>query len=186
MVFENSDPDSASPELTPVPRGGEIPEEPIEAESIRTGVGKGRVAYVPSVTPGSVKPPASKMSSRYWKLPVNWKELIAAVRWAAAERLSVEVMAPTTVAMELMVQKPTGNLLLHLLNYDEKQTPVVTDIEVNLQIPEGKAVQQIQMLTPDGNEQSLLEHTFEGGRAKFVAPRLRVYNLLIIQLKEIS
>lgn len=163
-------------------RGGGIPEEPIEGGSIRAGAGKGRVAYIPSIKPGREKPPASKMSSQYWKLPVNWKELIAAVRWAATERLSVEVKAPTTVAMELMVQKQTSNLLLHLLNYDEVQTPVVTDIEVSLEIPNGKTVQQIQLLTPDANEQSILEYTFERGRARFVVPRLRVYNLLIIQL----
>jgi hypothetical protein len=165
-------------------RGGGIPEDPVEAGLIHTRVGKGRAAYVPSVKPASVKPPASKMSSRYWKLPVNWKELIAAVQWAAAEKLSVEVKAPPTVAIELMVQKQTGNLLLHLVNYDEKQTPVVTNIAVSLQIPEGKTVQQIQMLTPDGNERSLLKHAFERGRDRFVVPRLHVYNLLIIQLKE--
>ena len=167
-------------------RGGGMPEEAIESHPIHAEAGKGRVAYIPSIIPSIEKPAASPMLSSYWKLPVNWRELIAAVRWVARDDLSLDVNAPITVTAELMHQNQANNLVLHLLNYNAAESPLINDIEVSVKVPEGSVVRQVMLLTPDGNERSLLEHTLEHGRAKFVVPRLRVYNLLIIELKEIG
>jgi Beta-galactosidase trimerisation domain len=165
-------------------RGGGIPEEAIKANPTREQVGKGRVAYMPQVEASIKKPSTSKMSSKYWKLPVNWKELITAVQWTAGDDLSLEVKAPTTVTAELMHQRSTGNLIVHLLNYNVAQVSQVTDIEVTVRIPEGRRVQNVMLLTPDGNKRSVLNHVFKDGRDRFVVPRLHVYNLLVVQLRK--
>ena len=38
--------------------------------------GKGRVVYIPEIQPSIPKPLTVAMTSQYWKLPVNWKELL--------------------------------------------------------------------------------------------------------------
>jgi hypothetical protein len=165
-------------------RGGEMPEEPIMANPVREQIGRGRVAYLPLIEPSVKKPTTSRMSSQYWKLPVNWTELIAAVQWAAGDDLSLDVKAPMAVTAELMHQTSSEDLLVHLLNYDVAKIPVVTDIEVTVKIPEGRKVQHVILLTPDGNERSVLDYIFRNGRARFIVPRLHVYNLLVVQLRK--
>src|SRR5439155_1632041 len=64
--------------------GAREPEETLKIATIRRQAGQGRVVYIPEVKPGVPKPAAARMTSEYWKLPVNWKELIDDVRWACA------------------------------------------------------------------------------------------------------
>src|SRR5690606_29951188 len=42
--------------------------------------GKGRVVYLPSVKPAIEKPAAAPMTSQYWKLALNHKDIIQSVR----------------------------------------------------------------------------------------------------------
>jgi hypothetical protein len=146
-------------------------------------VGRGRVVYVPEVRPAVKKPPAVPMTSAYWKLPVNEEELMEAVRWASGQRLSLEVKAPRTVTAELMEQKQKGELVLHLLNYNVVRTPSVANIDVSLQIPLGKKVKSISLLSPDEKTFVTLPVTARDGRAGFVVPRLHTYDLVVIQLE---
>ena len=103
----------------------------------KNNIGKGRVVYIPGVQPSIPKPPAVAMSSRYWKLPVNWKELIESVQWASVNNLSVSVEAPLTVTMELTQKEDKSALMLHLVNYDLKKLPI-QNIKVDVQVPDGK------------------------------------------------
>ncbi|PYV26100.1 MAG: hypothetical protein DMG24_07820 [Acidobacteria bacterium] len=103
--------------------GAREPEETLKIATIRRQAGQGRVVYIPEVKPGVPKPAAARMTSEYWKLPVNWKELIDDVRWAAGGRLSLEVTAPPTVVAELAHQKQKDELIVHLVNYDVARIP---------------------------------------------------------------
>ena len=123
------------------------------------------------------------MTSAYWKLPVNYEELIAGVKWAAGGRLSLEVKAPPTVAAELLEQKQKGELLVHLLNYDVERTSSVADIEVSVELPRGRKVKSASLLSPDEAEAQNLPVTLRDGRGEFVVPRLQTYDLAVIQLE---
>jgi hypothetical protein len=163
--------------------GASEPENLLKTGPIRNVVGPGRVVYLPEVKPAVEKPPTAPMTSDYWKLPVNQEELVEAVKWAAGQRMSLEVKAPLTVTAELMEQRQRVELLLHLLNYDAERTPSVVNIDVSLRLPQGKKVKNVSLLSPDGEASAALPVTAKDGRADFVVPRLETYDLLVIQLE---
>jgi hypothetical protein len=164
-------------------RGPGEPEELSKIGPVRNLFGRGRVVYFPEVKPAVEKPPTAPMTSVYWKLPVNEEELIEAVRWAAGQPLSLEVKAPPTVTAELMERQAKAELLLHLLNYNSARTPSVADIDVSLQLPQGKKVRNISLLSPDGETAGSLPVTVREGSAAFLVPRLQTYDLVVIQLE---
>lgn len=163
--------------------GARTPEDLLKISPVRNPVARGRVAYIPEVKPSIEKPPSARMTSEYWKLPVNWKELVDSVKWAAGGRLSLEVTGPLTVVTELMEQKQKSKMLVHLLNYNVAQTPSVRNIEVSLQIPEGKNVSKVSLLSPDGKHTQSLAAAETNGRVNFTVPRLGTYSLAVIQLE---
>jgi hypothetical protein len=163
--------------------GPRTPEDLLRISPVRTPVGRGRVAYIPEVKPSVEKPPSARMTSEYWKLPANWKALVDSVKWAAGGRLSLEVTAPLTVVTELMEMKQKRKMLLHLLNYNVRQTPSVRNVEVNLQIPEKEKLRKVSLLSPDADTAQSFAGTIKNGRVSFTVPRLETYSLAVIQLE---
>lgn len=163
-------------------RGRAAPNEPLNTGVVRNHYRSGRAVYVPEVKPAIEKPRAARMTSQYWKLPVNWQELVEAVRWAANGRLSLEVNAPLTVVAEVTEQKQEGKLLVHFLNYDVARVPNVRDIAADLAVPEGKTVKGVSLLTPDGPGRPDLPYNFRNGRVTFTVPALETYTLVAVRL----
>jgi len=157
------------------------PEELLKVPLVRNQIGKGRAVYVAAVQPSILKPPAQRMTSEYWKLPVNWEELIEAVRWAVGGHLSLQVHAPLTVVAEVTEQRQEGKIMVHLLNYETARTPQVNDIGVSLEMPRGKKVTQVALLSPD--EQGVLSPSFSvrDGQIWFTVPRLKTYTVAVIR-----
>jgi len=165
-------------------RGARSEEGLLDTAPVRSQHGKGRVVYIPDVKPAVEKPPAAPMTSRYWKLPANWRDLISAVRWAAGDSFSIEVKAPLTVTAELMAQPNQSRLLVHLVNYDAERNPKVTGIEVSLSVPEGKKLGQAMMLSPDEEKPLPMPVSMRGGRAVIVVPRLQTYGLIVAPIMQ--
>src|SRR3989441_3765774 len=163
--------------------GAHAPEEILKLAAIRRQVGQGRVVYIPQVKPAIPKPPTERMTSQYWKLPVNWRELIDAVRWAAGGRLSLQVTAAPTVVTELVEQKEKDELIVHLLNYDVAKNPSVQDIAVDLRIPGVKKVMKVSLISPDEDNTLSLHYSPKNGGISFIVPRLKTYSLAIVQLQ---
>jgi hypothetical protein len=160
-------------------------EKDLQTNPVQRRVGKGRVTYIPSVKPAIEKPPAAQMSSRYWKLPVNWKELVEGVRWAAAGRLSLEVNSPGTMAVvaELMEQPARSRRLVHLVNYAGPQGKLVTNVDVAVELPSGKRVRQVTLISPDTPESHNVPVRMEEGRVHFTVPRLDTYSIGILEME---
>ena len=169
----------------PAWRGPREPEEDLAIAPVRNRIGRGRITYIPSVKPAIEKPRAGRMSSRYWKLPLNWKELIDGVKWAAASRLSLEVNAPDTLAVvaELMEQPGKDRRLVHLVNYAGPQGKTVSNVDVAVELPEGKRIRGITFLSPDGSESRKVSGRVEQGSVHFTVPRLDTYTLAILDLE---
>ncbi|HUX10958.1 MAG TPA: hypothetical protein VMW51_09970, partial [Terriglobia bacterium] len=165
-------------------RGPRAPEQDLEMAPLQNRIGQGRVTYIPAVRPAMEKPPAAAMSSKYWKLPLNWKELIDGVRWAAG-RLSLEVKAPETAAVvaELMDQPGKGRRLVHLINFAGPQGDPVSNVEVAVEVPEGKESGRVTLLTPDGGQSRTVAGRTEAGRVHFAVPQLHTYTLAILELE---
>jgi hypothetical protein len=148
---------------------------------IRNGVAKGRVVYIPEVKPSIPRPPGEPMTSKYWKLPVNWAELIDSVRWAAGRGLSLEVQAPLTVTAELLHQKEAGALALHLINYDAARHPSVKDIRVRLDARKIGNVKQVSLHSPDVEEVHSLPFLETEGQVRFSVPSLETYSIVTVR-----
>ena len=130
-------------------RGAHMPEAILPGGPVRSEFGRGRVTYIPQIKASIPKPRSVSMTSQYWKLPVNSQEIVDEVRWAAGGEFSLEVEAPPTVTSELLEQKGTGMLFVHLLNYDDERNAQVGNVRVKLRIPEGKQVKAIEVISPD-------------------------------------
>jgi hypothetical protein len=156
----------------------------IEAPSsapVKRLAGKGRVVYLPSIVRATEPPSPSltyRFSNEHWKLPRNSPELVAAVNWAADDRLTLTVQAPLSVAAELVEQKSSGNWLLHLVNFDF--TRPVDNVIVNLRLPEGRMVKEMAAETPDGPATLSLRAALSEGVVSLQISRLKVYSLVRI------
>ena len=164
----------------PAYAGGRAPERIAGTTPVRNELGEGRIVYIPQVQPAMEKPPNAAMTSQYWKLPVNWHELIDAVKWAAGGELSLEVQAPPHVAAELIDQK--SRVLVHLLNYAAERGPVSGKIAVSVAIPQGRKVVTAYLISPDHAVESL-EVAMRDNRAQFAAPRLDTYGVAVLELQ---
>jgi len=148
---------------------------------IRNSVQRGRVVYIPHVKPSIEKPTGLPMSSRYWKLPLNWQELVDAVRWASGDQLSLEVKAPLTVATNLSILRSSGAFLVHLVNYDVEGMPKVENVEVSLLVPGSEKMNQISVFSPDTDEVQPLPPITRSGRLGFVVPSLNTYSVVEVR-----
>lgn len=84
--------------------------------------------------------------------------------------------------MEHTQKKDNSALLLHLLNFDTK-VPLLKDIKVNIQVPEGKKVTNVTILTPDGRNDETLQYKESGQSILFEVPQLSVYDLVVMKLE---
>jgi hypothetical protein len=166
----------------PVWHGTRSPEDILSIPVQKKQVGKGRVVYIPEVKPAIPKPTTLAMTSQYWKLPVNLKELIESVQWVAGNSLSVNIEAPLTVTMELTQKEDKSALILHLVNFDSKPQPL-KNIKVDVQVPEGKKVTKITVLTPDGRVNDNLQFKENGKRIVYTVPQLSIYDLVVMKLE---
>ena len=116
-------------------------EQELEIPPVQNLIGQGRVSYIPEIKPAIPKPPAVRMTYQYWKLPLNWEDLIDQVRWAAGGKFSLEVDAPETLAVvaEPVLQPGQPRRMVHLLNYDSPRGPAVSNVKVEMELPSGAA-----------------------------------------------
>lgn len=157
----------------------------LEIPPVQRRVGRGRVSYIAAIKPAIPKPPAVWMTRQYWKLPLNWQELIGQVRWAAGGKLSLEVDAPDTLALvaELTEQPAVNRRIAHLLNYAAPNGVEVSNVGVEVELPQGKRVQQVTLRSPDGEGPIAIPSQTSQDRARFTVPHLRTYTLAIIQME---
>ncbi len=161
----------------------EIPESVLNMEILRKQIGKGRLVYIPEIKPVIVKPPIVAMSQQYWKLPLNWQDLISSVKWAMNDDLSVKISAPLAVTIELTQNLNKNVLMLHLLNYAVENRPVLKNIDVTLKIPAGKKIENVEILSPDREKITRLKYKSTKNRIHFQIPRLEIYNMIVVKLQ---
>lgn len=173
-------------------RGGERNENEedreLEIPPVQNQVGQGRVSYIPAIKPVIPKPPAVRMTYQYWKLPLNWEDLIGQVRWAAGGKFSLEVEAQETLAVvaEPVLQGGQQRRMVHLLNYDSRGA-AVSNVKVEMELGSGARVPQVRLLTPDGEGAEVtVPSQLENGRVRFAVPRLDTYTLAIIDWESSS
>ena len=111
--------------------------------------------------------------------------MVEQVRWAAGGKFTLEVEAPETLAVtaEQQEQAEQNRRIVHLVNYAAPQGKTVSNVKVEVELPEDKGVRQVTLLTPDGEGKKTVPSQLAGGRARFTVPRLETYTLAIIEME---
>jgi len=171
------------PVTAPEWRGPGVPEQILPGGPVRNEFGRGRVTYIPAIQPALPKPHTQRMLSNYWKLPVNWKELVAELRWAAGGQFSLEMKAPPTVTEELLEQSSTNTLLVHLLNYAAQRQPDVRGIELKLRLPGARKVKAVEVVSPDQPAAQSPMYAVDGQTLAITVPRLETYSVVMVKMQ---
>lgn len=157
-------------------------EQLLDMIPVKNIINDGRVVYLPEIIPSIVKPSGAGMTNQFWKLPKNNEAILESVKWAAKEKLSLIVKAPVYVTAELTQSIDKSKIMLHLINFNNKKNTIVTNIEVSIEIPEGKIPQQVNLLSPDIKEISSIKFEVLNGRIKYTVPQLDTYNLVVMEM----
>ena len=153
---------------------------------VRRQVENGRVVYIPEIEPTVAKPTAVPMTSEFWQLPQNEQELVDAVSWAAGGQTLLDTDAASTTVLELLVQRESGNLFLHMINYDAARVPSVGPVKVAVRVAGEKSFGQVTVMSPDRGSDVVIPHKVASGSGtgatlSFTVPKLETYNLVVIQ-----
>jgi Beta-galactosidase trimerisation domain len=145
---------------------------------------KGRIVYLAAIEPDGKTPPKGMIyaaSNAYWKLPLNHRQLVEAVKWASKESLNLSVVAPEWVAAE--VTRKADRQVVHLINYKKAANPV-QQVRVGLSSPVGRKVSRAVWYSPDDGQSSQLKVSESGGRIEMVVPELLMYGMLVIEFTD--
>lgn len=121
----------------------------------------------------------------------NEDAVAAAVRKAAGGVLS-GCDAPKTVQIHSDRQDDADRILVHLVNYDRRETgrgrredPIPAEpVRVDLRLPRQVNVAGIGFMTPEAEGETELPFEQSDGRVKFTTPEFMVYGLAVVQFGE--
>jgi hypothetical protein len=166
-------------------------QEKVESQSstpaamVRNQVGQGRVAYLPSIDfDGPLPPPEPyfTITNRFWKRPKNWQEIVDAVNWAAGDPLPFAVDGPEFLAANYTFQPMQQRYLIHLVNYDATNTPLIKDVRVRVALQGGKRLSKVAQYGPEAGDARALNIANQGGLICFTVPEVATYALIAVEL----
>ncbi len=163
--------------------GNKYPESILNMPVIKNLIGKGRVVYFPEIIPAIKKPAAEEMRSSFWKLPINFKELIKSIEWAAGTRLFLETDAPLTVTMEITEKKDHNSIMVHLINYNTEHDTILGNIRISMKINDGREVDHVEVFSPDTDKTFNVDFDVVENRIVFIIPELKNYDMAVIRMQ---
>jgi len=171
-------------------RGSEYQQSVIGEKSgpgtgIRKQIGRGKVAYIPSLTFDGALPSSEEyfsISNRFWRRPKNWKDIIEAVHWAAEDPIPFIVDGPEFLGANYTYQARNGRYFIHLVNYDAVNTPSLVDLEVRVAMPKHKEASRVSLYSPDSKEARTLNFINDEPGTKFTIPGMKNYALVAVDM----
>ncbi|HKS97312.1 MAG TPA: hypothetical protein VJV74_14415 [Terriglobia bacterium] len=148
---------------------------------VRKQVGRGRAVYIPGVKFDGPMPEAAPyfaISNRFWKLPKNWQDIVASVRWAASDEIPLKVSGPNHLVANLVEQSAQRRWIVHLVNYDPGHAPIES-IEVECRLPKGMTAKQVTLYSPDAAANQL-RFTTQVESVVFTVPEVRTYSVVAV------
>jgi hypothetical protein len=149
----------------------------------RKQAGQGRVAYVPTIQFDGEMPsplPYFEISQIFWKRPKNQGDIVDAVRWAAQNQTCFTLNGPDYLIANCTSQPKNRLFLVHLVNFNAAQVPVIPALQARVALPEQKPALKITIYSPEGSGRSL-DFRNDSSGATFAIPEMRVYALVAIQ-----
>jgi hypothetical protein len=106
---------------------------------------------------------------------------VDAVDWAARNDIALRVAGPDFLGANLVEQFEKRRRLVHLVNYNFTQVPMIENIEVRCSVPEGNPARSVRLYSPGRNGADTLIFRMEGSEAVFTVPRLNAYCVVTIE-----
>jgi hypothetical protein len=150
----------------------------------RTQAGSGRVVYVPVVEFDGPMPPIETyfaITNVFWKRPKNWKDIVEAVQWAAAEEFPITVEGPDFLVANCTIQKQDRRLLLHMVNYGSSTSPTLSEIRVRVMLPQDKVAKTATHYAPESADGRSLPLKSDHSGSEFTVPEIKDYALIALQ-----
>ena len=165
--------------------GSEEPNSP-GGPSLRE-VGRGKVSYIPEIIPPAAASSADPAASQpYWSLARNNSDLVAAVS-AVLQRvptIQLSGAGDRGVVFELVHQAHANRFVLHVINFDHANTPLLRDLAFRLTLPHGRSAVRLYSVSPDApDRKEQLTWTGEQELA-FRLPVLQIYSVVAIELAD--
>lgn len=154
---------------------------PSAKSAVRRECGKGRVVYVSEAKYDGPLPkmePYFTIGNRYWKQPGNSAELLESIRWAARGDIPLEVSGPEYLVANLVEHFDRRQRMLHLVNYNAHETPVIESVRVRMRLPGTNPAKRIDVFSPDTAPQRL-RFQATGSQASFVLSEVRTYAVVV-------
>ncbi len=115
-------------------------------------------------------------------MTLNRRDFIGAITWAAGGPLPFEIEGPEYLAANYTYQLRQQRYLIHLVNYNAMNALLLKDLEVKVELPDGKKVAQITQYGPDSENAHALRFNYDGARTRFTVPKMASYTLIAVQL----
>ena len=106
---------------------------------------------------------------------------------SVSDQARVETNGPKTLFVSPLVQRDKKRLLVHLVNYDygydgdRDWTTPVRDLNVTLQLPEGFAVSEARIITPDDVSTDGFTWAERGGTVELHVAELELWNTIVLE-----
>ncbi|HET7100483.1 MAG TPA: hypothetical protein VFJ52_04970, partial [Terriglobia bacterium] len=142
-----------------------------------------RVVYFPGIPFDGPLPKMEEyftIDNRFWKRPANWEELISEMRWAANSEMPVEISGPEFLAANLVGQPGKQREMVHLVNFNAKNTPSISAIDVVCRLPEGTTPKSVRLLRLENDSPVDLTFAAQAHGVSFTVPDMKTYAVLVI------
>ncbi len=149
----------------------------------RNQAGKGRVVYIPGVEYDGPLPEAESyfnISNRFWKRPRNWEQIVDAVRWAANDAPPLQVSGPDFLVANLVEQAARQRRLIHLVNYDARNTPTISSVAVTCALPDGKLAKDVSFYEVESDSARALSFAPGSSSVSFTIPEVKTYAVIAV------
>ena len=100
------------------------------------------------------------------------------MRWAARDDVPVRVNGPTYLVSNLVEQPGKRRMMLHLVNYDARQTKLLTELAVKLRLPDGAKSAHASVVSTDAAGTTPLRIETDATSVRFTVPRLGTYSIV--------
>ena len=180
------------PGLKGLVEGQQMPkayEERVESGAAPSGLpqrkqyGQGRVVYIPHVEfdgPLPAPEPYFDIRNHFWKRPKNWEEITEAIRWAANDDIPLQIAGPDFLVANLVEQAEKQRRLIHLVNYNAANAPVIPSVDVSCRVPKGTVVKEVSMYEVDSESPSTINFRAGSSAVAFTIPQVKTYAIVAI------
>ena len=154
----------------------------IAGNPARREYNEGRVVYLPAIEFDGPLPEFRSFFSvddRFWKAPKNAVALTDAVRWAARDRMPVEVSGPGYLIANLVGQPENQRWMLHLVNYNARKEATLDPVQAIFRLPDGRHVRQAVLYSPDSAGPQELHGAGSQLGITFTIP-IKTYSIVVV------